>query len=180
MKNWKKYLNPFLSIVMSVNIVAQTAAPIVAYAETGADESSAVADEEVTPTLVTTTIELLELIDELAVIEDVEIISVEEVEGVFVYSAKNERDEEFLIVDEEGILNLEVGEVYTSITGTVFEADGTYFVVPESEEDVVIAPQPVTELVEDEVEEPEAEEELEGEGEELADETGDEEIEPVV
>ena len=179
MKNWKKYLNPFLSIVMSVNIVAQTAAPIVAYAETGSDESLAVADEEVTPTLVTTTIELLELIDELAVIEDVEITAVEEVEGVFVYSALNESDEEFFVVDIDGSLSLEVGETYASITGTVSEQNGAYFLVTESEEDVVVAEQPDSELV-DEDEDTEVEGGSEIEDEESVDETDAEEVEPVV
>lgn len=138
MKNWKKYLSPLLSIVMLLNIVSQTAVPLVAYADPEEDPIEEVENTE-SSALITTTEELIDFVDLTVVIEDIEIVEVNDEDEVIIYSAVNEEDEEFFILDEEGSLELEVGEAYASISGIVLEVDGVYLIAPATTDDIVVA-----------------------------------------
>lgn len=142
MKNWKKYLSPLLSSVMLLSTAAQTAVPLVAYAEDSqADDTVAEAVEMVeTATLITTPDELTHLVDTLATIEHVEIVDEILDENALIYTAVNEAGAVFSILDENGLLNIEVAEIYASVTGRVVETEaGDYLIVPESVDDLTLA-----------------------------------------
>lgn len=138
MKNWKKYLSPILSSVMLLSTVAQTAVPIVAYADAD-DPIVETTDVEETPTLITTADELNHFIDTLVTVEHVKITEELVGEHSVIYTAVNEDGVVFSILDEENTLSLEVSETYASITGRVVETEeGMYLIAPESVDDLTL------------------------------------------
>ncbi|MEH7235556.1 5'-nucleotidase C-terminal domain-containing protein [Bacillus sp. JJ1562] len=74
----------------------------------------------------------------LAVVKNIELISVSNGSGWANFTAKAEDGTEFLVRDENNTLGLSVGTNYDSITGIVQQFDQDYQIIPRGQADIVV------------------------------------------